>query len=214
MTTIILYLHVLSLVYWLGGDLGTFLSSRYIVRDDLGVEARQTAFNILQQCDLGPKLAMPLTLGSGFHLTATYWPNLFFGLAIPLVWLVVFFWLSLVFLQHHSGGNPRIATADLWLRYVVLILGSFFAFSSWKMGLPNWVALKLAVFLSLVGLGIAVRYALKPFALAYVQMVTTGATSETNMAMRHHLGVCRRYVWVIWLGLFVNAALGLRLISV
>ena len=214
MTTIILYLHVLSLVYWLGGDLGTFLSSRYIVRDDLGVEARQTAFNILQQCDLGPKLAMPLTLGSGFHLTATYWPNLFFGLAIPLVWLVVFFWLSLVFWQHHSGGNPRIATADLWLRYVVLILGGFFAFSSWKMGLPNWVALKLAVFLSLVGLGIAVRYALKPFALAYVQMVTTGATSETNMAMRHHLGVCRRYVWVIWLGLFVNAALGLRLISV
>lgn len=214
MTTIILYLHVLSLVYWLGGDLGTFLSSRYIVRDDLGVEARQTAFNILQQCDLGPKLAMPLTLGSGFHLTATYWPNLFFGLAIPLVWLVVFFWLSLVFWQHHSGGNPRIATADLWLRYVVLILGGFFAFSSWKMGLPNWVALKIAVFLSLVGLGIAVRYALKPFALAYVQMVTTGATSETNMAMRHHLGVCRRYVWVIWLGLFVNAALGLRLISV
>jgi len=213
-TTIILYLHVLSLVYWLGGDLGTFLSSRYIVRDDLGVEARQTAFNILQQCDLGPKLAMPLTLGSGFHLTATYWPNLFFGLAIPLVWLVVFFWLSLVFWQHHSGGNPRIATADLWLRYVVLILGGFFAFSSWKMGLPNWVALKIAVFLSLVGLGIAVRYALKPFALAYVQMVTTGATSETNMAMRHHLGVCRRYVWVIWLGLFVNAALGLRLISV
>ena len=214
MTTIILYLHVLSLVYWLGGDLGTFLSSRYIVRDDLGVEARQTAFNILQQCDLGPKLAMPLTLGSGFHLTATYWPNLFFGLAIPLVWLVVFFWLSLVFWQHHSGGNPRIATADLWLRNVVLILGGFFAFSSWKMGLPNWVALKIAVFLSLVGLGIAVRYALKPFALAYVQMVTTGATSETNMAMRHHLGVCRRYVWVIWLGLFVNAALGLRLISV
>ena len=83
MTTTILYLHVLSLVYWLGGDLGTFLSSRYIVRDELGVEARKTAFSILQECDLGPKLAMPLTLGSGFHLTATYWPDLFCELCYP-----------------------------------------------------------------------------------------------------------------------------------
>ena len=214
MTTTILYLHVLSLVYWLGGDLGTFLSSRYIVRDELGVEARKTAFSILQECDLGPKLAMPLTLGSGFHLTATYWPNLFVSFAIPMVWLVVLLWLSLVYFQHHSGGNPRIATADLWLRYGVLLLGSFFAFKAWQAGLANWVALKMAVFLSLVGLGIAVRYALKPFALAYVQMVTDGATAETNDAMRHHLAVCRRYVWVIWIGLFVNAALGLRLVTV
>ena len=36
----------------------------------------------------------------------------------------------------------------------------------------------MAVFLSLVGLGIAVEYALKPFALAYVQMVTEGATAK------------------------------------
>ena len=30
--TLLLYVHVLALVYWLGGDLGTFLASRYITR--------------------------------------------------------------------------------------------------------------------------------------------------------------------------------------
>ena len=43
MYTALLYVHVLALVYWLGGDLGTFLSSRYVLRRDLSVESRQTA---------------------------------------------------------------------------------------------------------------------------------------------------------------------------
>ena len=110
-------------------------SSRYIVRDELGVEARKTAFSILQECDLGPKLAMPLTLGSGFHLTATYWPNLFVSFATNGV-VGRLLWLSLVYFQHH-GRQPRVATADLWLRYAVLLLGSFFAFQAWQAGLAN-----------------------------------------------------------------------------
>jgi hypothetical protein len=56
MYTLLLYVHVLALVYWLGGDLGTFLSSRHVLRSDLGVESRQTAFKILMECDMGPRL--------------------------------------------------------------------------------------------------------------------------------------------------------------
>ena len=72
MYTLLLYVHVLALVYWLGGDLGTFLSSRHVLRSDLGVESRQTAFKILMECDMGPRLAMPIILGSGCHLAARY----------------------------------------------------------------------------------------------------------------------------------------------
>ena len=68
MYTVLLYIHVLALVYWLGGDLGTYLSSRHVLRSDLGVESRQTAFKILMECDMGPRLAMPIILGSGCHL--------------------------------------------------------------------------------------------------------------------------------------------------
>ena len=76
MYNVVLYVHVLALVYWLGGDLGTFLSSRHVLRSELGVESRQTAFNILMECDMGPRLAMPLILGSGFHLSSLRWPGL------------------------------------------------------------------------------------------------------------------------------------------
>ena len=84
-----LYVHVLALVYWLGGDLGTFLSSRHVLRSELGVESRQTAFNILMECDMGPRLAMPLILGSGFHLSSLRWPGLLPDGTALIGWLVV-----------------------------------------------------------------------------------------------------------------------------
>ena len=80
-------------------------------------------------------------------------------------------------------------------------------------GLPVWVAIKIGVFAVLVACGIAVRFALKPFALAYMQMINEGASEAGDTAMIDHMSVVRRYVWVIWLGLFVNAALGLRVIG-
>ena len=108
---------------------------------------------------------------------------------------------------------PSLAQWDLRLRFAVvftLLAAGTYGFS---LGLPGWVALKVLVFAVLVACGIAVRFGLKPFALAYVQMINEGASEAGNTAMITHMGVVRRYVWIIWLGLFVNAALGLRVIT-
>ena len=108
---------------------------------------------------------------------------------------------------------PSLTQWDLRLRFAVVLtlLGASVYGSS--LGLPGWIALKIAVFALLVACGIAVRFALKPFAVAYTSMVSEGPSAAGNTAMITHMGVVRRYVWVIWIGLFVNAALGLHVIS-
>ena len=216
MHTVLLYIHVLALVYWLGGDLGTYLSSRHILRQDIGVEARQTAFKILMECDMGPRLAMPIILGSGCHLTALLWPNLVPAETKLIGWAVVAIWVGLVAVIHSPAGHhmPSLTQWDLRLRFAVvfaLLASSIYGFVE---GLPGWVALKITVFATLVACGIAVRFALKPFSLAYVQMINEGASEATDSAMITHMAKVRRYVWAIWLGLFVNAALGLRVVSI
>jgi len=215
MYTLLLYVHVLALVYWLGGDLGTFLSSRHVLRSELGVESRQTAFKILMECDMGPRLAMPIILGSGCHLAALRWPNVLPAEVALLGWLVVAIWGGLVAAIHSPMGHrtPSLTQWDLRLRFAVVIglLGA--SAYGLTVGLPGWIALKIAVFAVLVACGIAVRFALKPFAIAYTSMVTEGASDAGNAAMITHMGVVRRYVWVIWIGLFMNAALGLHVIT-
>ena len=215
MYTLLLYVHVLALVYWLGGDLGTFLSSRHVLRSELGVESRQTAFKILMECDMGPRLAMPIILGSGCHLAALRWPTVLPGEVAPAGWLLVAIWVGLVAAIHSPMGHrlPSLTQWDLRLRFAVVI--GLLGVSAYgvTLGLPGWIALKIAVFAVLVACGIAVRFALKPFAIAYASMVSEGPSDTGNAAMITHMGVVRRYVWVIWIGLYVNAALGLHVIT-
>ena len=215
MYTLLLYVHLLALVYWLGGDLGTFLSSRHVLRSDLGVESRQTAFKILMECDMGPRLAMPIILGSGCHLAALRWPTALPGEVALGGWLLVAIWVGLVAAIHSPMGHrtPSLTQWDLRLRIAVVIglLGA--SAYGLTVGLPGGIALKIAVFAVLVACGIAVRFALKPFAIAYASMVSEGPSDAGNTAMITHMGVVRRYVWVIWIGLFVNAALGLHVVS-
>ena len=215
MYTLLLYVHVLALVYWLGGDLGTFLSSRHVLRSELGVESRQTAFKILMECDMGPRLAMPIILGSGCHLAALRWPNVLPAEVALLGWLLVAIWVGLVAAIHNPMGHrmPSLTQWGLRLRFAVVIglLGA--SAYGLTLGVPGWIALKIAVFAVLVACGIAVRFALKPFAIAYASMVSEGASDAGNAAMITHMGVVRRYVWVIWIGLFMNAALGLHVIT-
>ena len=210
-----LFVHILAIVYWLGGDLGTFLSSRSVLLSELGVESRQTAFKILMECDMGPRLAMPIILGSGFHLTSLRWPGLLPEATALIGWLVVMVWVALVAAIHSSVGQrfPSLTQWDLRLRFA--LVGGLLGVGGYALtaGLPGWLALKITIFATLVACGIAVRFALKPFAMAYVGMVTDGPSDERNAAMITHMSVVRRYVWVIWVGLFVNTALGLRVIT-
>ena len=190
MYTLLLYVHVLALVYWLGGDLGTFLSSRHVLRSELGVESRQTAFKILMECDMGPRLAMPIILGSGCHLAALRWPNVLPAEVALLGWLLVAIWVGLIAAIHSPMGyrTPSLTQWDLRLRFAVVIglLGA--SAYGLTVGLPGWIALKIAVFAVLVACGIAVRFALKPFAIAYTSMVSEGASDAGNAAMITHMG--------------------------
>ena len=49
MTTyeLILLLHIILFCYWLGGDIGVFYSSNFVVNDDLSRETRLTAAKIM-----------------------------------------------------------------------------------------------------------------------------------------------------------------------
>ena len=116
------YAHIIAFVYWLGGDLGTFFASRQVVRDDIGVEARQIALKIMLACDQAPKIAMPLIFPLGLQMAqATGITNLP-TLVMALVWVVAAVWVVNVRYQYvtdNQAGKAKVAKFDWWLRVVV-----------------------------------------------------------------------------------------------
>ena len=90
------FAHIIAFVYWLGGDLGTFIASRQVANDKLSAESRHVALKIMLACDMGPKLAMPLILPLGVQLAATAGMATLPGWALLCLWLVSAYWFTVV----------------------------------------------------------------------------------------------------------------------
>ncbi len=211
------FLHILAFVYWLGGDLGTFLASRQVVNPELSPESRHIALKIMLACDMGPKLAMPLILPLGLHLAyiTGYLPLTAVHLA--LAWAVSAYWFTVVLVLYMNEGKPftaKLSQIDLYFRIALVCL--LLAWSALLLSSDSgadWAVWKLIIFAAMVGCGIAIRLNLKTFVPAFASMMTDGASTDTNRAMANSISRCRPWVWCIWAGLFVNAALGVRLLG-
>ena len=211
------FLHIIAFVYWLGGDLGTFLASRQVVNRSLSPESRHVALKIMLACDMGPKLAMPLILPLGMHLA---WLGGFLqvsGVEVAATWAISIYWFAVVLVLYLKEGAPFTATlarVDFWFRIAVVLLLLLFA----GMALAgdnsaDWAAWKLGIFAAMVACGIAIRINLKPFGPAFGDLMSNGPSDASNHAMESSIARCRPYVWLIWAGLFTNAALGTHLIG-
>ena len=216
---ILKFAHILAFVYWLGGDLGTFLASRYVVSREPSPEARAVALKIMLACDMGPKLAMPLIFPLGLHMAAMTGMVALSTAALVGVWLVALYWFAVVLVLYVNEGKPftaKLSQIDFYFRIAVVIALLAYAGSSLAgigATMPGWLAWKIIVFAGLVSCGIAIRLNLKPFIPAFGQMMANGASEATDSAMEQSIGRCRPYVWLIWAGLFINAALGIHLIG-
>ncbi len=212
------FAHLIAFVYWLGGDLGTFIASRQVVRDDLSPQSRATALGIMLACDMGPKLAMPLILPLGLQLAATAGMMQLPDWALWLTWLGAAWWFGVVLVIYLREGQAiahTLARMDFAFRLAVVaaLLGLAGAsFTGAIVTAGDWLAWKIVIFCAMVACGLLIRINLKPFGPAFGSLMSEGASDEVNATLRNCVARCRPWVWLIWAGLFINAALGMHLI--
>lgn len=213
-------LHLLLFVYWLGGDLGTYYASRFVVKPDLTVEARSTALKIMAGCDQAPRICMTLIFAFGLHMT---WLNGMVevsAMVLALVWLLSIAWLAMVLLLHFRGDRPFAASLtrlDFSFRLLVIAVTAaigVLALLGGSVIKPDWIALKFLIFAALVACGLFIRVFLRPFGPAFARLLSEGPTDDVNATIAASLARCRPFVYLIWAGLLLAAALSLRLIRV
>ncbi len=214
---LLILIHILLLVYWLGSDLGVFYSAGFLTDPKLSVETRRTVMKILHFIDLFPRMALVLMLPVGITLAlAGGYATLPAGWAAPVLtvlWVADLAWFALV-VKLYGGPNPRLLGIDYTIRYAMiaalLILGiaSLLGYGPVVPG-TSWLALKIIIFAIIIALGLGIRATFKPFAVAFGQLVAHGSTPEVEGAMRHAQARVRPVVLALWGALVVEAFLGL-----
>lgn len=208
---LLLLLHVLILVYWLGGDLGAFVVSFLIANPGKDRAARLGAAWLLGDVDMAPRTALILAFPTGFTLAATRgW------VAVDLVWIAVSWaaglvWLFIAWRIHLSHAAPAssLRQFDLGVRWVVAAglgaggVAGLAGVSSW----PLFVNLKLLILAGCVLTGLLVRRLTADLGPALGALAAGQADADARIA--RSLAVTRPAVLFIWLLLLAAALLGL-----
>jgi hypothetical protein len=215
------FLHVVLFAYWLGGDVGVYYASRYILKSDLGPEARAVSTKIMHGVDIAPRISLVLFLPSGVTLMALGpLGDEFFvrGWLLVLVWVCGLAWLTVSLIDYRGGDTPmaRLSQrADLVVRYALSAglvgVAIYTMLAAEPFGVdtnPKWLGGKVAAYGLCIFCGVMIRRQLLPFGPAFGKLVTSGSTPEVEKAILGSIRRCEPWVYGIWTLVLVAALLG------
>ena len=212
-TALLTLLHLLVPIYWLGGDLGAFYGSRFMVDPARSVPERLMALKILNNIDMAPRTTLILALPSGFALAwAKGWLPVP-GSAVLAVVVLGLGWLALAWAVHlkHGPDGARLKRIDIAVRYIVLagLTASGLAGLAGAIALPLFISLKLLVLAVCITIGLIVRRQLVPLFPAIGALRENGATPEGDRAIAGVIAVTQPTVMVLWGMVLLACLLGI-----
>lgn len=211
---LILYTHVLLLVFWLGADLGVFILGQHFRRRTYSLAERLTILKLLVITDMGPRTAWALMVPSSLSLLAAggWW-------AVPpalllAAWLVGGVWLYLVWDAHAHDQTPRAARdrrIEGWLRYALtagyLWLGVQSLLTDAPLE-PDWLASKALLFGLIFAAAIMIDVAFKPIGPALMRLLAEGSSDATEIPLRRTMDRTRLWVFAVYALLVVTSFFG------
>jgi hypothetical protein len=212
---VLVFVHIVLFVYWLGGDLGVYVTSKYVADRKLSLDERFRFMNALLVCDMGPRTALILLGPVGLEMARIIGVIDVSPAVGGIVWLVALIWLGVNWWMFFNDRHPRTATLrqyDLYLRYVLIVGIAGTAVYSMGAGGPvtqAWLQVKLVVFAIVISLGVYLRREIAQWIIGFGLVRQGGeAADKGNTIIEAALARSRRAALVLWFGVALAAFLG------
>jgi len=224
---VLVALHILLTVTWLGVDAGVFIGSHMIRNRAYSPDARFLLSRLMGYLDLGPRLSVPLIFAVGLNLAYLgSWASLPFSV-VMIVWLLAITWCVAILytfvLQHRLEAVGKLSPSehawlrsyrrvDLWARWVwvAAIVG---ALLGGAVGLTvfhtTWLSLKVALFGLVILVGNALRLMPGTSSMALMAEIhRLGSTPEREDALYRRLSLTHPIVLTMYACVVASVFLG------
>lgn len=208
-------LHVVLFAYWLGGDFGVYVCSRYIVRADLPLATRERFLEALMAIDILPRTAIVLLPVVGLQM-AVMRGAIDMGAAGRLLGVVTgLAWLAVVWMAYRTLRRP---SAIPWQQLdvgwrVVLIAGLLvIGVQSLQSGEPvhgNWLAAKILCYALLLVIGLYLRISIRGWRDGFRRLRAGEHGAQVDALFTDAYRRARRTAWLYWALIISVAWLGL-----
>ena len=211
---IVLFLHQLLLVLWLGPDIGVYMWSTKLTNPECTPAQRVAAARIMSSIDIIPKVCMSLMLTVGGTLTELM------GIEHPWwqmagIWMLGPVWLMLtllVYIKSDTEVGARLARLDIFFRWLVLlsVLASVaLSLATDRLGDTPWITGKILLFAAIVFFSIMMRIRLQPLAGAVNELETNGPNTGIDEQINSCISRARLFMFATWIALALAAGLGM-----
>jgi len=201
---ILVWVHVILAIYWLGPDWGVYVTSKYVARPDLPVAERRRFLQAALGIDIVPRTCLILMLPFGLLLAGNLGLSPLSRGALALTWVAFVSWLLLSWRVHFGtpgGLTEKLRAVDWNIRIVVG--ATAIAVALWSLvvspvfGAP-WLAAKVLGWGVLVYLGLALRKIMSGWAAGFARLAQEGSNPDTEAVFAGAMRRARPLAYVFW----------------
>ena len=211
------WLHILAMVYWLGGEWGVFQTSRHVVDPNLSMEERRRHMETAYRIDILARTGIILLLPLGLHMGNMYGLQPYGGPWLWVMWVAFAGWLGLcwaAFAHRETDLGVRLTLWDERIRYVVIpvllvsAVLSLLGHGPFRAG-PGlmWFSLKILIYSLLLVIGLYLRFVMREWTQLF-RVLAEGPNARVERKLAKSLRFGKRLAYVYWVGIAATAFLG------
>ena len=215
---VVRWLHILAMVYWLGGEWGVFQTSYNVVNRGLSLEERRRHMETAYRIDILARTGIILLLPLGLHMGHLYGFVPFLdGVWLRVMWVAAIAWLGLcwlAFVRRETDTGIALTRADEAVRFVLipglllLAVPAFFGAGPLDVA-PGvlWYPAKLTTYAVLLVIGLALRFIMRQWTVLF-RVLAEGADPAVEARLERSIRFGRSIAYLYWIGIAATAFFG------
>jgi hypothetical protein len=211
------WLHIVAMVYWLGGEWGVFQTSYNVINHKLSMDERRRHMETAYRIDILARSGIILLLPLGLHMGFLWSVQPYGGAALTVMWLATAIWFLLcwgAFICRETDRGIRLTIWDERVRFI-LIPSLFIAAISSLLGYGpflaeegmRWYSLKILIYALMLCIGLYLRFVMREWT-AMFRILAKGPNTDVEHTLERSISTSRYFAYIYWVGILSTGFLG------
>lgn len=211
------WLHIIAMVYWLGGEWGVFQTSYKVVNPALPFDERKRHMDTAYRIDILARLGIITLLPLGLHMGHIWGVQPLGGGWLVLMWLFWVVWVAITLGAFSFRGTKRgdvLSDIEDWTRYIIIptliitALTSLFGYGPFAAGEgQKWYSAKILTYGLMLCLGFLLRVIMHEWRKLF-PILAQGPNPEAERKLKKSIGLGRTIAYFYWIGIMTTAFFG------
>ncbi|NCG11087.1 MAG: hypothetical protein GWP33_08405 [Alphaproteobacteria bacterium] len=213
---ILRWVHILAMVYWLGGEWGVFQSSYNVVNHSLSMDERRRHMETAYRIDLLARVGITLMLPLGLQMGYYYGFVPFMEGWLSVMWLIFLGILAteiMAFYYRETDRGIILGKVVEMSRYIqiafLLRLGVMALLNLGPVDVSGgyWYPAKMVTFAVMLIIGLLLRVVMREWTILF-RVLAAGPNAEAEAQLDNSIGKARIMAYFYWVGIAGTGFLG------